>query len=101
LSRAAFFFTLLLFFLPLFVSSGVDGALYSYAMAHGIQYIILVGILSVSLGASDGRRGVSRGMIALATLEQESDPLHHVRSRRRLTQPPGGSRDPAASPIAS
>jgi len=65
--KAVFFFTLLLFFLPLFVSSGVDGAFYSYAMAHGIQYILLVGVLSVSLGARDGRRGVSKGMVALAT----------------------------------
>jgi hypothetical protein len=67
LSKAAYFFTLVLFFLPLFVSSGVDGAFYSYAMAHGIQYIMLVAILSVSLGARAGRRGVSKGMIALAT----------------------------------
>jgi hypothetical protein len=68
LTKAVFFFTLLLFFLPLFVSSGMDGAFYSYATAHGIQYITLVTILSVNLGASEGRRGVSKGMIALATL---------------------------------
>jgi hypothetical protein len=36
-------------------------------MAHGSQYILLVGVLSVSLGATDGRRGVSTGMVALAT----------------------------------
>jgi len=67
MGKAACFFTLLLFFLPLFISSGVDGAFYSYAMAHGIQYIILMAVLSVHLGATDGRRGVSSGMIALAT----------------------------------
>lgn len=66
LSKAAWFFTLLLFFSPLFVSSSVDGAFYSYAMAHGIQYITLMAILSVNLGASEGRRGVSARMIALA-----------------------------------
>jgi hypothetical protein len=65
--KAACFFTLLLFFLPLFVSSGIDGAFYSYAMAHGIQYIILMAALSMHLGATDGRRGVSSGMVALAT----------------------------------
>ena len=67
LGKAAFFFTLLLFFLPLFVSSGLDGAFYSYAMAHGVQYILLVAVLAMNLGATDGRRGVSAGMIALAT----------------------------------
>jgi len=66
-SKALFFFTLLLFFLPLFASSGLDGAFQSYATAHGIQYILLVAVLSVSVGAREGHRGVSKGMFALAT----------------------------------
>jgi hypothetical protein len=67
LGKAAFFFTLLLFFLPLFLSSDMDGAFYSYAIAHGIQYIAFVTVLTFSLGGGDGRGRVSRGMIAMAT----------------------------------
>lgn len=64
--KAVFFFTLLLFFLPLFVSPGLDGAFFSYATAHGVQYILLIAVLALNLGATDGRRGVSAGMVGLA-----------------------------------
>ncbi len=64
--KAVFFFTLLLFFLPLFVAPGVDGAFHSYAVAHGVQYILLMVVLSAGLGAREGSRGVSPVMIGVA-----------------------------------
>lgn len=66
--KAVFFFTLLLFFLPLFVAPGVDGAFLSYATAHGVQYLLLMAVVALSFGTTDGRREVSVGMVALAAV---------------------------------
>jgi hypothetical protein len=68
LSKAAFFFTLLLFFLPLFLSSGIDGTFFSYAIAHGFQYIAFVAVVSASVGMREGRRGISGAMVVVAAL---------------------------------
>lgn len=65
LTQAAFFFTLLLFFAPLFLSSNVTVAFSSYAVAHGIQYIVIMTVLASSLGLNEGRRGVSGRMMIL------------------------------------
>ena len=66
LSRTAFFFTLVLFFLPMFLSSNIDVAFFSYAIAHGAQYLAFMAVLSLDLGAREGRRGISRPMLAVA-----------------------------------
>lgn len=68
LGKAVFFFTLLLFFLPLFVSPGLDGAFLSYATAHGVQYILLIAVLALNFGTTDGRRDVSVRMVALTSV---------------------------------
>jgi hypothetical protein len=66
--RALFFATLTVFFLPIFLSSNIDGAFFSYAIAHGVQYLLILGVLSVDLGRADGRRGISGAMLALPAL---------------------------------
>jgi hypothetical protein len=68
LGKAVFFFTCVLFFLPMFVSQDIDIAFFSYAIAHGCQYFAFVGVLSFNLGITDGRRGVSARMMAVAAL---------------------------------
>lgn len=64
--KAVCFFTLVLFFGPMFLSHNVDVAFFSYAIAHGTQYLVFMAALSFGLGARDGRRGVSSAMIAVA-----------------------------------
>lgn len=63
--QAAFFFTLLLFFAPIFLSTNPIVAFSSYAVAHGIQYMVIVSVLAGSLVVKDGRRGVSGRMTIL------------------------------------
>jgi hypothetical protein len=43
----------------------MDGAFFSYAIAHGVQYLLIMILLSVDLGRADGRRGISGAMFAL------------------------------------
>ena len=40
----------------------------SHAIAHGCQYFAFMGVLSFNLGMTDGRRGVSASMVALAAV---------------------------------
>lgn len=42
-----FFFTLLLFFFPLYVSDNINVTFLSYAIAHGVQYIIFMTVVSI------------------------------------------------------
>jgi hypothetical protein len=67
-SRTAFFFTLVCFFLPMFLSDSRDVAFFSYAIAHGAQYLAFMAVISLDLGARDGRRGVSSRMLGVAVL---------------------------------
>jgi hypothetical protein len=46
----------------------MDRAFFSYAIAHGFQYIVFISVVSVSMGMSEGRRGVSGSMAAAAAL---------------------------------
>lgn len=64
-SRTAFFVTLTVFFLPIFLSSGMDGAFLSYAIAHGVQYLLIMTALCLDVGLTEGRRGVSGRMLIL------------------------------------
>ncbi len=52
--KAVFFWTLVLFFLPIYLSNDINVTFLSYAIAHGLQYIIFMGI--VSLSAEQGER---------------------------------------------
>jgi hypothetical protein len=52
--KSIFFWTLLLFFLPIYLSHDINVTFLSYAIAHGLQYIVFMGI--VSLGAERSER---------------------------------------------
>lgn len=54
LLKSVFFWTLVLFFLPIYLSNDINVTFLSYAIAHGLQYIIFMGI--VSLGGEQGER---------------------------------------------
>lgn len=45
----AFYFTLVLFFLPVFISTNINIAFFSYAMAHGVQYILFMTVVSLNV----------------------------------------------------
>ena len=44
-----FYFTLVCFFLPVFLSTNVNIGFLSYAIAHGVQYILFMSIVSLNL----------------------------------------------------
>lgn len=46
--KTAFYFTAVLFFLPVFISTDNNVGFLSYAIAHGLQYIIFMGVISAS-----------------------------------------------------
>jgi hypothetical protein len=48
LLKSIFFFTLILFFGPIYLSENVNIGFLSYAIAHGIQYIIFMSIVSAN-----------------------------------------------------
>jgi len=43
-----FYFTLVCFFLPVFLSTDMNVAFYSYAIAHGVQYILFMTVVSLN-----------------------------------------------------
>lgn len=43
-----FYFTLVCFFLPVFISTDMNVAFYSYAIAHGVQYILFMTVVSLN-----------------------------------------------------
>jgi hypothetical protein len=44
-----FYFTLVCFFLPVFLSTNVNIGFLSYAIAHGVQYILFMSVVSLNL----------------------------------------------------
>ena len=48
--KTCLFFTSVFFFLPVFISTDNNIGFLSYAMAHGIQYIIFMGVISATTG---------------------------------------------------
>jgi hypothetical protein len=44
----AFYFTLVCFFVPVFISTNISVAFFSYAMAHGVQYILFMTVVSLN-----------------------------------------------------
>jgi hypothetical protein len=66
-----FYFTLVCFFLPVFLSTNVNIAFFSYAIAHGVQYILFMSIVSLNFAphASAKRLQISNAMkLLLLTL---------------------------------
>ena len=58
-----FYFTLVCFFLPVFLSTDMNVAFYSYAIAHGVQYIVFMTIVSLNF---DPQESAKRFKIASA-----------------------------------
>lgn len=67
--KTIFFFTSVFFFLPIFVSTDNNVAFLSYAMAHGLQYIVFMSVVSATATASEEPRGARlsyKSMLKLA-----------------------------------
>jgi hypothetical protein len=54
--KSIFFWTLILFFLPIYLSNDINVAFLSYAIAHGLQYIIFMAIVSLGAETTEGMR---------------------------------------------
>lgn len=68
-ASTASFLTCVLFFLPLYLSTRYDVAFYSYAIGHGVQYLVFMAVVAASAGPERGARRVSgRGLTTLAGL---------------------------------
>jgi len=46
--KSVFFWTLVLFFLPVYLSNDINVTFFSYAIAHGLQYVIFMGVVSLN-----------------------------------------------------
>lgn len=51
-----FYFTLVCFFLPVFISTDMNVAFYSYAIAHGVQYILFMTVVSLNFDPQDSSK---------------------------------------------
>lgn len=68
LFKTLFFFTSVFFFYPVFISTDMNIAFLSYAMAHGLQYIIFMGIVSANAGPGQQPRSVPYKSILTLTI---------------------------------
>jgi len=50
LLKSIFFFTLVFFFLPIWLSDNINVTFFSYAIAHGLQYITFMSVVSMNSG---------------------------------------------------
>ncbi|HYG83055.1 MAG TPA: hypothetical protein VD861_21845 [Pyrinomonadaceae bacterium] len=58
--KTLFFFTSVFFFYPVFISTEVNVAFLSYAIAHGLQYIIFMTVVSANAKGEDQTRKALR-----------------------------------------
>jgi hypothetical protein len=56
--KTLFFFTSVFFFYPVFISTNMNIAFLSYAMAHGLQYLIFMTVVSANASRGDQPRSV-------------------------------------------
>jgi hypothetical protein len=56
-----FYFTLVCFFLPVFLSTEVNIAFFSYAIAHGVQYILFMTVVSLNVNPHVSAKGFQAG----------------------------------------
>ncbi|HKY44445.1 MAG TPA: hypothetical protein VJM50_15260 [Pyrinomonadaceae bacterium] len=66
-----FYFTLVCFFLPVFLSTDLNVAFYSYAIAHGVQYILFMTVVSLNFdpqGSSNRFKIASAVKLVLITV---------------------------------
>lgn len=67
--KTLFFFTSVLFFFPVFISTELNVAFLSYAMAHGLQYLIFMTIISLnSMDEEASKRLRYRNVFKLAAI---------------------------------
>jgi hypothetical protein len=67
--KTLFFFTSVFFFYPVFISTDVNIAFLSYAMAHGLQYMIFMGVVSTNAKPQGEPRSVPyRNILTMAIL---------------------------------
>ncbi len=48
LLKSIFFFTLVFFFLPIWLSNNINVTFFSYAIAHGLQYLTFMSVVSIN-----------------------------------------------------
>jgi hypothetical protein len=63
--KTIFFFTCVFFFFPVFISTDMNVAFFSYAIAHGLQYLIFISVISMH----EGRRAESRAIQSRSVLK--------------------------------
>ena len=69
LFKTLFFFTNILFFAPVFISTDMNIGFLSYAMAHGLQYILFMTVVSATERDEEQRRAITyNGLIRLFAL---------------------------------
>jgi len=68
LFKTLFFFTAVLFFLPVFVSTDNNVAFLSYAIAHGLQYIIFMAVVSSTTRTRETRSFPYKSFATFAVL---------------------------------
>jgi hypothetical protein len=56
-----YYFTLVCFFLPVFLSTNINVAFFSYAIAHGVQYILFMSVVSLNLDPQAAAKRVQIG----------------------------------------
>jgi hypothetical protein len=66
--KTLFFFTSVFFFLPVFISTDLNVAFLSYAMAHGLQYLIFMSVVSANSGHDQARAISYRSVLTLGIL---------------------------------
>lgn len=64
--KTLFFFTSVFFFLPVFLSSEINIAFLSYAIAHGLQYLVFMSVVSANSDNSEQRRLSYQGIVKLS-----------------------------------
>jgi len=53
--KTVFYFASVLFFYPIFISTSMNVGFFTYAMAHGLQYLVFMAIVSANGGAETAR----------------------------------------------
>ena len=61
--KTVFFFTSVFFFYPVFISTNMNVAFLSYAIAHGLQYLVFMTVVSANSAAEDRPRRPPYGNI--------------------------------------
>lgn len=64
--KAVAFLTCVLFFIPMYASHDIDGMLLSYAIAHGCQYMLFMGVTAA--GLSVARKSTLMRVLAVTSM---------------------------------